>query len=72
MISVTFEDKQKIGLQYALDTLHGCSPFGAEKIRRLRFYGPEEREELEAELYNVASPANSKPSMTRSVRYCAR
>jgi len=57
MISVTFEDKQKIGLQYALDTLHGCSPFGAEKIRRLRFYGPEEREELEAELYNVEQAA---------------
>ncbi|MEA5142141.1 MAG: hypothetical protein VB023_00965 [Oscillibacter sp.] len=57
MISVTFEDKQKIGLQYALDTLHGCSPFGGEKIRRLRFYGPEEREELEAELYNVEQAA---------------
>jgi len=57
MISITFDDKQKIGLQYALDTLHGCSPFGAEKIRRLRFYGPEEREELETELYNVEQMA---------------
>lgn len=53
MISVRFEEKQQIGLQYALETLHGCSPFGLEKIRRLRFYTPAERAELETELYNV-------------------
>ena len=33
MISIRFEEKQQIGLQYALETLHGCSPFGQEKIR---------------------------------------
>ena len=53
MISIRFEEKQQIGLQYALETLHGCSPFGQEKIRRLRFYTPAERGELETELYNV-------------------
>ena len=37
MITVTFDEKVKIGLQYALETLHGCSPFGQEKIRKLRF-----------------------------------
>ena len=57
MISIRFEEKQQIGLQYALETLHGCSPFGQEKIRRLRFYTPAEREELEAELYNVQQAA---------------
>ena len=36
MISIRFEEKQQIGLQYALETLHGCSPFGQEKIRRLQ------------------------------------
>lgn len=40
MIAVKFEEKEKIGLQYALETLHGCSPFGQERIRRLRFYAP--------------------------------
>ena len=35
MIAVKFEEKEKIGLQYALETLHGCSPFGQERIRRL-------------------------------------
>ena len=44
MIAVKFEEKEKIGLQYALETLHGCSPFGQERIRRLRFYAPEEGE----------------------------
>ena len=53
MIAVKFEEKEKIGLQYALETLHGCSPFGQERIRRLRVYAPEERAALEEELYNV-------------------
>lgn len=53
MIEISFDEKVMIGLQYALETLHGCSPFGLERIRRLRFYAPEERAELETELYNV-------------------
>lgn len=53
MIHITFDDKVKIGLQYILETLHGCSPFGIERIRRLKFYAPEERAALEEELYNV-------------------
>ena len=53
MITVTFDEKVKIGLQYALEALHGCSPFGQEKIRKLRFYTPAERRELETELGNV-------------------
>jgi DNA mismatch repair protein MutS2 len=57
MISISFDDKVKIGLQYVLESLHGCSPFGIERIRRLRFYGPAEREELETELYNVSQAA---------------
>ena len=58
MISIRFEEKQQIGLQCALETLHGCSPFGQEKIRRLRFYTPAERAELEEELYNVQQAAD--------------
>ena len=57
MIEIRFEERVKIGLQYVLDSLHGCSPFGQEKIRRLRFYTPEERAELETELYNVEQAA---------------
>ena len=59
MISIKFEEREKIGLQYALETLHGCSPFGQERIRRLRFYAPEERAALEEELYNVEQAANA-------------
>ena len=58
MISIRFEERQQIGLQYALETLHGCSPFGQEKIRRLRYYTPAERAELETELYNVQQAAD--------------
>lgn len=28
MIAISFDEKVKIGLQYALETLHGCSPLG--------------------------------------------
>ena len=57
MIAISFDEKVKIGLQYALETLHGCSPFGLERIRRLRFYAPDERSALETELYNVQALA---------------
>lgn len=63
MISVSFDEKVKIGLQYVLETLHGCSPFGLERIRRLRFYAPEERAELETELYNVERAADCAGSL---------
>ena len=59
MIEIHFDERVKIGLQYVLETLHGCSPFGQERIRRLRFYTPEERPELERELYNVEQAANA-------------
>lgn len=59
MIEISFDEKVKIGLQYCLEMLHGCSPFGLERIRRLRFYAPDERRELEAELGNVKRAADN-------------
>lgn len=53
MISISFDDKVKIGLQFVLESLHGCSPYGQQRIRKLRFYTPGERQELERELGNV-------------------
>ena len=58
MIDISFDERVKIGLQYCLETLHGCSPFGLERIRRLRFYAPQERRELEVELGNVRRTAD--------------
>ena len=57
MIEIRFEEREKIGLQYILESLHGCSPFGQERIRRLRYYTPDERQELELELRNVERAA---------------
>ncbi len=62
MISISFEERVGIGLQYILENLHGCSPFGQERIRRLRYYAPEERAALEAELDNTARAAASVAS----------
>ena len=63
MINIRFEEREKIGLQYALETLHGCSPFGQEKIRKLRYYSPDEREELETEMYNVEQAAKAADAL---------
>lgn len=41
----------------------GCSPFGQEKIRKLRYYSPDEREELETELYNVEQAAKAADAL---------
>lgn len=31
MIRIRFEEREKIGLQYILESLHGCSPFGSAR-----------------------------------------
>ena len=59
MISIGFEDQVKIGLRYILDSLHTSSPFGTERVRKLRFYAPDEREALEAELSCTERAANA-------------
>ena len=45
MIQIRFEEREKIGLQYILESLHGCSPFGQERIRQMQ-----ERKVLEESL----------------------
>ena len=63
MITIGFEDREKIGLRYVLDTLHPCSPFGTERVRKLRFYAPDERNELETELRNTERAANAASAL---------
>ena len=63
MISIGFDDSVKIGLQYVLETLHPCSPFGAERVRKLRFFAPDERELLETELLNTERALNASVAL---------
>ena len=63
MISIGFDDSVKIGLQYVLETLHPCCPFGAERVRKLRFFAPDERELLETELLNTERAANAATAL---------
>ncbi len=63
MISISFEDRVGIGLQYVLESLHACSLFGQERVRRLRFYAPEERDLLEAELVNTERAASAADTL---------
>ncbi len=55
MIEVGFETRKGVGLAYVLDRLSPATPYGAERVRRLKFYAPGEREALEREWRNVAA-----------------
>ena len=63
MIRIGFDDRVKIGMQYVLDALHLCSPYGQERVRRLRFYQPSERDELERELCDTARIADAADAL---------
>ena len=63
MISVSFDDQVKIGLQYVLESLHACCPFGAERVRKLRYYAPGERDALETELLNTERAADAADAL---------
>lgn len=53
MISLRYDQIEKVGLQYVLDLLAPCSPYGRELVRNPPFYGPGERAALEREWYNI-------------------
>ena len=59
MITISFEDREKIGLKYVLDSLHPCSPFGTERVRKLRFFAQDEQAELETALDNTERAAKA-------------
>lgn len=52
-MEISFEQRRELGFQYVLDLLAPCSPYGAELVRKPRFFAPREREALEAEWANV-------------------
>ena len=53
MIYLPEPQKKDIGLQFVLDKLHICTPYGVELINRLKPFTPAEKEHLEEELDNV-------------------
>lgn len=54
MLELSFAQKQTIGLQYVLDLLAPCTPFGAALVKKLRPAAPRERARLERELDDLA------------------
>ncbi len=53
MTVLTFAQKENIGLQYVLDAMRPCSPYGRQRLQDLTPMGPEARQELERQLSNV-------------------
>ena len=63
----TFEERSKIGFQYILDLMDPCSPYGQERLRRIRAYRPDERDELETELYNLGQLKDHMSERSREI-----
>lgn len=53
MKPLTFAQKENIGFQYVLDAMRPCSPYGQELLRDLTPFGPEQRQELLRQFYNI-------------------
>lgn len=53
MMALTFSQKENIGLQYVLDALHPCSPYGRALLRDLSPMGPGEKDTLQRQLGNI-------------------
>lgn len=66
MIELTFEARARVGLQYVLDLLSPSSPYGAERVRRPRFFAPAERAELEREWDNVQAAMDGLAAQPRA------
>ena len=56
MITLTFAQRENIGFQYVLDTLRPNSPYGAERVRELRPFTPEEKPELVRTISTIMPP----------------
>jgi dsDNA-specific endonuclease/ATPase MutS2 len=53
MNELTYEQRADIGIEYVRSLLKTASPYGAQEVRHLKVYVPDEREDLEKDLYNV-------------------
>ena len=52
-MNISFELRQTIGMQFVLDRMQPCTPYGDELVKNLYYYTPEQKSELEKELENV-------------------
>lgn len=53
MIVLNFTQKETIGFQYVLDLLQPCSPYGEERVKKLKPFTPAEKPELIRQLDNI-------------------
>lgn len=70
-MEISFEQRRELGFQYVLDLLAPCSPYGAELVRKPRFFAPREREALEAEWANVQAAIDGCRALARNTAGCA-
>jgi DNA mismatch repair protein MutS2 len=53
MITVDFEQKKAVGLDYIISKLEASSAYGQEKIKNLKLYSPDKKQSLKNELDNI-------------------
>ena len=53
MIELTYAQTESIGLQYVLEALQPCSPYGRELLRELVPMGPDKKQDLLRQFFNI-------------------
>ncbi len=66
-MTVGYDVRKALGVQYVLDLLAPCSPYGAELARRPRAYGRQDREALLLEWQNLGILVHALQNQRRSI-----
>ena len=71
MTGLTFAQKEAIGLQYIVDAMQPCSPYGRQRLQQMAPMQPSQRPEIARQLGNIQrllqNPA-AKPVMAKLLR----
>ena len=52
-MAMTFSQQENIGFRYVINSLSCSSPYGQARVSKLRFFDPNEIDELKTQLSNV-------------------
>lgn len=72
MMELTFAQKENIGFQYILESLHPNSPYGGERVRELKPFTPEEKPELQRQLGNIRRVLAGEESCRKTLNQLLR
>ena len=63
-MAMTFSQQENIGFRYVINSLSCSSPYGQARVNKLRFFNPDELDELKLQLSNVCRVMASYTSLS--------